>query len=257
MNPERKEKLGIALIIIVTIVALTMVLIQSPMAQDVRYHLLVDARTLWRIPNFWNVVSNLPYFIVGILGFYKVTRSTSMPILPDIRLAYILLFSGVSLVAFGSGYYHLAPDNSTLVWDRLPMTIAFMSFFAILLSEFISVKVGKALLIPLVVAGFVSVLYWHLSEGWGEGDLRFYVLVQFTPVLLLPVILLCFRPRYTGLYGYWGLLVAYIVAKLCEHFDAEIYSLLGYISGHSIKHMVSALGVYMLLVSYEKRVENY
>lgn len=254
MNTGTKENIGFTLIVLVALLAVIALLTQEPIPQDLRYHLLADDRAIWDVQNFWNVTSNLPFFIVGILGLYKIIQSSSLQILDELKFAYILLFTGVTLVAFCSGYYHLSPDNSTLVWDRLPMTIAFMSFFAIMLSEFISVKAGKVLLLPLVVAGIASVVYWQMSEGWGEGDLRYYALVQFTPVLLMPVILLCFRPRFTHVYGYWGLLVAYLVAKLLEHFDTEVYQLLGFMSGHSIKHIVSALGVYILLVSFEKRV---
>ena len=248
-----KEKIGYFIISLVVMFAAIALMTQDPIAQDPAYHLLADTRNIWNLKNFWNVISNLPYLIIGILGFYKVTQSSGLVILAEFKLAYLLFFAAVAAVSLGSGYYHLAPDNSTLVWDRLPITVVFMSFFTILVSEFISVRVGKALLFPLVVAGIASVVYWHLSESWGEGDLRYYALVQFTPVIMVPVILLCFRSRYTRVYGYWWLLGTYSVAKLLEYVDVEVYQLLGFISGHSIKHIVSALGVYIFLTSFEKR----
>ena len=249
----KKEKVGYFIIASVAVLAVIAIMTQDPIAQDPAYHLLADARDIFNLQNFWNVISNLPYLIIGILGFYKVTQSSGLAIFAELKLAYLLFFAAVAAVSLGSGYYHLAPDNSTLVWDRLPMTVVFMSFFTILVSEFISVRVGKILFFPLIVAGIASVVYWHLSEGWGEGDLRYYALVQFTPVIMIPVILLCFRSRYTRVYGYWGLLVTYSVAKLLEYVDVEVYQLLGFISGHSIKHIVSALGVYIFLTSLEKR----
>jgi len=253
MNELLKEKIGYIIIASVAVLAVIAIFVQDPIAQDPAYHLLADTRGIWHLQNFWNVVSNLPYLILGIVGIYKITQSPDIEILAEFKLAYILFFSAVAIVAFGSGYYHLAPNNNTLVWDRLPITIVFMSFFTILLSEFISIRVGKVLLFPLIAAGIASVVYWHMSEGWGQGDLRFYALVQFTPVILIPVILLCFRSRYTRVYGYWGLFFTYTIAKLLEHFDMEIFQLLGFISGHSIKHLVSALGVYIFLRSFEKR----
>ena len=248
-----KEKIGYFIITLVAIFAVIALMTQGPIAQDPAYHLLADTRGIFNLQNFWNVISNLPYLIIGILGFYKVMQSSGLTILAELKLAYLMFFAAVAVVSLGSGYYHLAPDNSTLVWDRLPITVVFMSFFSILVSEFISLRVGKALLFPLVVAGILSVVYWHLSEGWGEGDLRFYALVQFTPVIMVPVILLCFRSRYTRVYGYWGLFGTYSVAKLLEYVDVEVYQLLSFISGHSIKHIVSALGVYIFLTSLEKR----
>ena len=249
----KKEKVGYFIIASVALLAVIAIMTQDPIAQDPAYHLLADTSKILNLQNFWNVISNLPYLIIGILGFYKVSQSSGLAIFAELKLAYLLFFAAVAAVSLGSGYYHLAPDNSTLVWDRLPMTVVFMSFFTILVSEFISVRVGKVLLFPLIVAGIASVVYWHLSEGWGEGDLRYYALVQFTPVIMIPVILLCFRSRYTRVYGYWGLLVTYSVAKLLEYVDVEVYQLLGFISGHSIKHIVSALGVYIFLTSLEKR----
>jgi len=249
----KKEKIGYFIIASVAVLAIIAIMTQDPIAQDPAYHLFADTRDIWNLQNFGNVISNLPYLIIGVFGFYKVTQSSGLAILAEFKFAYLLFFAAVAAVSLGSGYYHLAPDNSTLVWDRLPMAVVFMSFFTILISEFISVRVGKALLFPLIVAGIVSVAYWHLSEAWGEGDLRYYILIQFTPVMMIPIILLCFRSRYTRVYGYWALLVTYGVAKLFEYVDVEIYHLLGIISGHSIKHIVSALGVYIFLNSFEKR----
>ena len=39
------------------------------------------------------------------------------------------------MVAIGSSYYHWKPSNSRLVWDRLPMTVGFMSLVAVVISE--------------------------------------------------------------------------------------------------------------------------
>jgi hypothetical protein len=42
------------------------------------------------------------------------------------RWLYLVMFAGLSLTAFGSGYYHLAPDNARLVWDRIAIMMVFM-----------------------------------------------------------------------------------------------------------------------------------
>jgi len=253
METVKKEKLGFALIIITALIVIAAIVYRKPIPQDINYHLFVDAREIWSIPNFWNVVSNVPFVIVGLLGLYKSSLPGKLKVIDDTNIAYVLLFFGTCLVGFGSGYYHLAPDNQSLVWDRLPMTVAFMALLSIIISEFISVRSGKALLLPLILAGILSVAYWHFSEIRGVGDLRFYALVQFYPMLAIPLILVCFRSRCTHVYAYWLLLLAYIIAKLFEHFDAGIYNVSGFISGHSLKHLTAALGMYVLLVSYQKR----
>jgi len=243
------------LVALSVLIVMAVFLFVNPIAQDLSYHNFADKREIWAISNFWNVLSNLPYFLVGLWALYKLQIKKSLMLLSEMNLAYIFLFVGVTLVSFGSGYYHLDPNNETLVWDRLPMTIAFMALFSVILSEFVALKLGKKLLLPLLVLGFASVLYWHITELNGHGDLRYYALVQFLPMLIIPLLLLAFSSSYSHIKGYWLLLLCYLLAKVFEHFDAEIYELLGVISGHSLKHMISALGLYFLLSSFEKRVE--
>jgi len=112
------------------------------------------------VPHFYNVISNAIFFFIGISGLRYILRES----VPELRSVYLLFFIGVFLVSIGSSYYHLAPSNDTLIWDRLPMTIAFMAFFAIILAEFVSMKVGKALFIPLLVIGLFSIWYWNFTE---------------------------------------------------------------------------------------------
>jgi hypothetical protein len=252
MQQTRKKQWGLVLMGAISIGASTAMMLQNPIAQDPGYHNFSDTQTLLGVPNFWNVISNLPFLLVGFLGLYQVATGR-LQIDYGNRPAYVLLFLGAALVSLGSGYYHLMPHNASLVWDRLPMTIAFMALFSIIIGEFIAPRVGKLLLLPLLCSGIASVLYWHLGETRGSGDLRFYALVQFLPMLLIPVILLCFGTSRAETGGYWLLLAAYIAAKLFEHFDSQLHDLFGFISGHSIKHAVAALGLYLLLRSYRRR----
>ncbi|PYU18912.1 MAG: hypothetical protein DMG30_26090 [Acidobacteria bacterium] len=112
-------------------------------------------------------------------------------------MAYAVFFLGVALTSIGSAYYHWAPDNGRLVWDRLPMSIAFMSLLAAIITERITVNAGLRSLLPLMALGIASVLYWHLTELKGQGDLRLYGLVQFYPVMAIPLLLTLFPARYT------------------------------------------------------------
>jgi len=250
---EQKEKWALFIMVAIGLMALIGVLFLTPIPQDSNYHNFADGRTILTISNFWNVASNVPFFLVGMYGFYKLLMVKNLKILDEIKILYIFFFLGVTLVAFGSGYYHLNPNNETLLWDRLPMTIAFMALFSFVLSEFFSLKVGKLLFFPLLFLGMASVLYWFVGELNGHGDLRAYALVQFLPMLIMPLLFLFFRASFSLVSGYWYLLLCYLLAKLFEHFDGEIYELLGVISGHSLKHIVSALGIYVLLLSFERR----
>lgn len=238
----KKETIGYLILALLALAAVIAMFFLSPIEQNESYHNFSDKRTLLHIPNFWNVVSNLPFLLVGLIGLFKLNSFTTA------KAQYLVFFSGVSLVAFGSGYYHWNPTNDTLIWDRLPMTLAFMALFSIIISEFISDKTGRLLLAPLLAIGVVSVLYWVIFK-----DLRFYALVQYYPMVAIPVIIIFFKSKYTLTGGYWLLLLAYIIAKFFEYYDYQIQSILHVISGHTLKHLAASLGVCILLDTYLKR----
>jgi len=230
-------------------IALAMVLAlaaQPPIAQPQSYHHFADARTLLGVPNFWNVASNVPFLLVGLSGLAWL-RQHGAEIEPELRAAWLVLCAGVALVAFGSGAYHWAPSNASLVGDRLPMTLAFMAFTAIVLGEHVSLRAARLALWPLLLAGVASVLYWRATD-----DLRPYALVQFLPVLLIPLVLLMYPLPGRG--AVWVALGCYVLAKLLEALDAPIYEALGHaISGHSIKHVAAAAAMAALLVGRRAR----
>jgi hypothetical protein len=227
----------------VTIVVVGAVFMLPPIPQDPGYHDFADRLTLAGIPNFWNVVSNLPFALVGILGLRDLPKLE-----PHLPAPAAILFSvGAILVGAGSAWYHFAPGNGTLVWDRLPMTVAFMALFSLVISDRMSVALGRWLLWPLVFAGAASVLYWDWSELQGRGDLRAYGLVQFLPMLLIPLMLIMAPGRGLRAAWLWTTLAAYALAKLAEYFDAGIYAVTGFLSGHSIKHLLGALAVFFAI----------
>jgi hypothetical protein len=240
--------------------AVAWALANPPLPQNPAYHHFADQRTLLGVPHFFNVISNLPFLVVGVLGLRFVwSREAMRPGGPFRQRAerwpYLLFFLGVGLTAFGSSYYHLAPTNDRLLWDRLPMSVAFMALFAAVLGERLSMKLGLWLLPVLVAAGLASVLYWHVTEQRGRGDLRFYYLVQFYPMLAMPLLLLFFPPRYTRTLDLVVALGWYVLAKVCEHpLDAPIYGLGHWVSGHTLKHLAAAAAAYWLLRMIQDRV---
>ena len=242
------------IIILLSCASLIIAFLVSPVPQDPAYHQFADQRTIIGIPNFWNVISNVPFLLIGLLGLNELLHQKSLYYPQSLFWSYLVFFAGTLLVGFGSGYYHLNPDNETLVWDRLPMTFAFMAFFSIIIGEFISEKIGKMLLLPLLLVGAFSVFYWIVTERSGAGDLRPYGLVQFLPMLLIPLIVLWFRSGYTQVKYIWLMMLAYLAAKIFEFGDIYIYHLTGFLSGHTIKHLFAALAPFLLLVGLRKRV---
>lgn len=248
-----KQKFGLVVISLVSVLGIVGVFLLDPIAQDPEYHLFEDRRATLGIPNFWNVISNLPFLLVGMMGMLVIRRSNKFLHIAEIKTAYRLFFLSVSLISLGSVYYHLSPADETLVWDRLPMTVAFMALMSIVIAEFISVHMARLAFWPLIFVGVFSVFYWYITEKNGEGDLRLYALVQFLPMLVIPLILYFFKSQFTNTAGYWYLICGYVAAKLFEYFDAEIYDSFHLLSGHSIKHLTAALAVFVLIRSYENR----
>ncbi|MDA1097679.1 MAG: ceramidase domain-containing protein [Proteobacteria bacterium] len=224
----------------------------APIPQDLGYHAFADTRSGLGIPNFGDTVSNLGFAVVGIWGLWLVLGRVGKDIFSDRADAwpYIVFFIGIAFVSLGSAYYHLAPDNDRLFWDRLPMTIGFMAIFSALVADRIHQPIATRLLLPLLVlAGLLCLLYWNWTEARGHGDLRFYGLVQLYPMVALPLILWLFpRAHYTaGNYLFW-VIFWYALAKVLEVFDREIFSLLGHaVSGHSLKHLAAAVATFVVV----------
>ncbi len=197
--------------------------------------------------NFWNVVSNVPFLLVALWGV-RALRSEAAFLQTWERTAYCVLLSGVALVAFGSAYYHLRPNDGTLVWDRLPMTVVFMSLLAATIGERISLNGGRLLIVPLLALGVASVVYWRFS-----GDLRLYVFVEYYPLLALPLMILLFPPRYSGGAGLLGMAGFYALAKVFELLDRRIVALAA-TGGHPWKHALAALAMlcYVNMVAHRR-----
>jgi hypothetical protein len=220
-------------------------LFAPPIPQDPAYHLLADGRGWLGIPRFGDVLSNLPFTLIGIAGLGALWRGWfGVPPMGDgDPLPFVYFFVGVALAGPGSAWYHLSPSNATLFWDRLPMTIAFMALVAAVLSDRVSQGwVACRGLNLLVVAGAASVVWWDYGEIRGAGDLRAYALVQFWPLVLIPLVLYLFPGgRYLRARYLVAALVFYALAKLFEHYDHGVFALTGgAVSGHSIKHLLAA-----------------
>jgi hypothetical protein len=223
--------------------------------QPLSYHDFADQRSLAGIPNFGDVASNLLFAVSGVWGlaFLLGRRGQKLFLDPRERWAYVFVFLGLLLTAFGSGYYHLAPDNARLVWDRLPMTLAFMGLVSAMISERVSVAAGFYLLPLLLLIGAGSVVLWWYSEARGVGDLRFYAAVQVYAVLILPVLLLL-PTRYTRSSDFAVVFCFYVMAKIFETADRQIFSIDQHtISGHTLKHLAAGAAGFWILRMLQKR----
>jgi len=205
------SKRAIVLATLLLLAIALFLLLAPPLHQDQSYHAFADRRTILGVSNFWDTVSNLPFAVVGLMGLFAFRD-----------LASRIIFFGILGTAFGSAYYHLRPDDARLFWDRLPMTIVFMSLFALAIKQ-------RALVVPFVLVGVASVTWWRIT-----GNLWPYALVQFGPMIVLIVIAFRSEP------GLRPVVVLYGLSKITEFFDTQIYAV-SPLSGHTVKHILAGV----------------
>lgn len=235
------------------LIVATVFLFVPPISQDPAYHVLADTRLVLGVPRFGDVVSNLPFVLVGLAGLVVLWRREA-DLSDAAALPLAAFFLGLALVGPASAYYHWYPTTETLFWDRLPMAVAFMALLAAVLADRlplsrVAARWGLALLLALGVA---SVVGWSQGEARGAGDLRAYAIVQFFPVVLIPLLLWLF-PRADPLIPGRAVLAAFLLyglSKGAEALDHEIFALLrGAISGHSLKHLLAAAAAVPLVAT--------
>jgi hypothetical protein len=230
----------------------------GPIRQDQEYHHFADGRAFLGVENAADTLSSLTLLVVGGFGllFLWRERASSGPkrfVRPEEMLPYWAFFCAVALTGLGSAYYHLAPDDARLMWDRLPMATAFMSVLAAVIAERVSVRAGTRLLIPLIALGVASVLYWPASALIGSEDLRPYVAVQFGSLAVVLGVCALFPSRYTRGEALLVAAAFYGIAKVFELYDRQIYELGRWVSGHTLKHVAAAVAVYVLARWLQRR----
>lgn len=227
-----------------------------PFAQPPAYHDFADQRACWGVPRCLDTASNGLFMLAGGFGLLFLRRTAGAGVFRERReaLAYRLFFLGTVLVGFGSGYYHLAPDNDRLLWDRLAMMLAFMAWFAAIVGERVGTRAALRLLPLLLAAGLGSVVWWGWSEARGMGDLRFYLLMQLLVVLLIPLLLRLYPPRYSGDRAILAVIGLYLLALLFDLGDRAVFEFTGSrVSGHTLKHVIAAAAVGVVALHLRRR----
>jgi len=230
-------------------------LLLPAVAQPLEYHDFVDERTIFGIDNFMNVVSNAAFVLAGLAGLVVLRRAPAAFEHASERLAYLVFFAGLALTGVGSWYYHLDPNNETLFWDRLPMTVAFAGLVSAQIAERIGPRLGVALLLPMLALGAASVFYWIATERAGVGNVLPYAILQGYAMFGVLLLALTHRSRYTHAGHVYSIFAAYLLAKITEALDWPIWQWTGYvISGHTLKHLFAALaGVFVCTMLLRRR----
>src|SRR4030095_9234881 len=252
-----EQRTAVGLIGGLTVLAVGVALFVPPIPQDPAYHHLTDTRTFLGIPTAVNVLSNAAFVLVGALGLRFVLAPGAAPSAafqdPRERWPYVVVCGGLLLTGFGSAYYHWEPSNARLAWDRLPLAITVMGLLDATIADRFGVRPALRILGPLVVLAVVSVGSWHVTEQRGVGDLRLYALVQFYPIVAVPLLLWLLPPPYTPRGGLLAAAVTYALAKVPELLDGWFFSVIGLVSGHTLKHLLAALAGYWVLSMLEQR----
>lgn len=208
--------------------------------QLAHYHDFAAHQVWLGLPHGQDVWSNLGLVIVGILLFAHLYRTPAF----TGRLSACVLAAGIALTGIGSAYYHLTPNDATLIWDRLPISLICAALLACIY-RYTHQKPEYGLLLIGVVVAIFGVWYWVQT-----GDLRWYLGLQIVTILLLPLWLWQARapkPVYLALVWAIGF---YIIAKITEIADMLIWQATHeFISGHTLKHLFATLSMYAVYLA--------
>lgn len=232
-------RLAIFLAITLLCVVATVVIAPRPIAQDQNYHRFADTNRRLGIPNFANVASNIIFILAGIAGLAALKR-IRRGMAPGEPFAPVVVFCvGSILTGLGSALYHWNPSDRSLVYDRLGMVVAFAAFIALLVAHFDIPD--RSLSLPIfLIAGVGTILFWIAFD-----DLRPYVLLQGFPLVLIALGSFLFPRTHTKHAMLWLVVAGYVVAKLGETYDRQIFDIAGFVSGHTLKHLVAGVSIWI------------
>lgn len=239
--------------LIVTLILGVAALLHGPIAQLPGYHNFADQRTILEVPHFFDVLSNAGFALVAMWGWWQLAPRRNEPAIKDGWAGYGLFLAGLFLTAFGSSFYHLAPDNARLVWDRLPIALACAGLLAGVCGD-VSRRNSAVLAGWLSSAAIFSVTWWYRTELAGAGDLRPYLLLQALPIVLIPLWQWIYQAPRAERWAFGGALILYVIAKLAELNDHAIADMLGPISGHTLKHLLASGAAALIVACLVRRV---
>ncbi|MGQ3000031.1 hypothetical protein [Variovorax sp.] len=222
-----------------------------------------DTRAWHGLPNAMDVLSNLPFLLMGCWGLYWLNRIdrahhealSGFPLAPPasdppdntLDCAW-LFFAGLIATAAGSAFYHLAPDAPRLAADRAGMAVAFAGLIGMAVCERVSQRAGWPAAWFVLTTGLLSA---EIAQE--TGNVLPWALVQFGGMALVLTLALS-RPisGAVGLRLGW-VIAAYVLAKVFELADQPIYEATqGVISGHTLKHLCAALAALPVLTALQR-----
>ena len=189
------------------------------------YHNFVDKRKFMGVNNTMNVLSNLFFLYPAIYLLMKQNNDKT-------KFLALIIFG----LAITSAYYHLKPNNHTIFMDM----IFVISLNTLVLSYFVDENLGYL----MGILGISSVVLWNVTN-----DIRPYTLLQIGILIFC-----CFKLYETPAKDYILPVIGVgISVRLVEMFDSQIYKLTNkLISGHTLKHILATLQIYIVIQALEK-----
>jgi hypothetical protein len=229
----------------VLVAAVVVALVAPAITRGPTFHLYADRRTWLGIPNAGDVLSNLPFVVVGIVGLLR-TRGAAA------------LFLSSTAVGIGSGAYHIAPCDLALVFDWAPIVLTLAFLAALVVGDRIDPRAGGIATLVFPAIALTSVAVWYIGGGTGTtangtaGDMRWYVVTQATLVLVVALVALApATPTAPAtLARGWILLgvAGFLAARGLAAADRALLDAIG-VSGHSGKHLLLGLAAACLIPS--------
>jgi hypothetical protein len=241
--------------LLVTISIGILLLLHGPIAQPAHYHEFADHSVFAGIPHAADVLSNIGFFVIAVWGWMRLWPMREHAALSAGWTGYGLFLIGLLLTAFGSSFYHLAPDNARLVWDRLPIALACAGLLAAVRAETVPNAEAWRTAAWLAVFAIVGVAWWYVTEQIGAGDLRPYLLLQGMPLILIPMWQAIYRSSKADRLAFGVALLFYVAAKIAELNDHALLASLGLISGHTLKHLLASAAAWVLVARLVRRVQ--
>ena len=247
---DHRPRAVLVLLAILAILFATALLVAGPFGDPPAYHDFADRRSWLGIPNCADVLSNALFCVAGAIG---LARGRRLGAARWQRRTVLVLFAALVLTGIGSAYYHWAPGDERLFWDRLPLTFVITALLALVLGDRIDPRAGAWAALPLALLGAASVCYWQSTVRAGTPDVRPYAFVQYYSLAALPLVIVLHPAGAIRTRDLAWVLALYAAAKVCELLDRQIFALLGVMSGHTLKHVLAGCGACMLVDALSHR----
>lgn len=242
MIEQLGRRCALILLVSMTLAVMMGLLAWGPVPLSAQVHRHADERSLLDMPGATNVWVNLVMFAAGAWG-WCATRASRWP--AQLRTPWQLFHLCAMLSALASGLYHSGTGDALFVLTHVFTAAGFMMLTLGMLAERVHSRFGSLMACVLVLSGIAMTGLVMLFGPSGQNglDMRPLLLQEVIPVLVIPAGILSLPGRFTQAFDWVVVLTLYALAKLLESSDALVPEMSGWISGHTLMHLMLATAV--------------